>query len=165
MRVFPLPFTNEADRYKLTLFPWQIIAALSFRGAKFSEGRQIARFKAAMRSVAEISGVPFEEIVWGLKLEWGRCGDRAHFHVVLTGLPPTKVKAACPLLKYWWTKKGGGREADVEIFDPKQNGLAYLAKRPGVRPDNATRSTAKFGVNGEDIFFSENFVRLAKLPG
>ena len=165
MRVSSLPFTNEADRYKLSLFPWQIVGALSFLGDKFSEGRQVARFKATVRKATKILGVPFTETVWGLKLEWGRWGDRAHFHFVLAGLPASKVKAACALLNALWKVKGGGREADIEIYDSKENGLAYIAKRPGVRPDNAARSTAKFGVNGEDILFSENFVRLAKLPG
>jgi len=165
MRVSPLPFSNEADRYKLSLFTWQIIGALSFQGAKFSEGRQVARFKATMRKAAKILGILYAETVWGLKLEWGRWGDRAHFHFVLTGVPASKVETACTLLKTLWKVKGGGREADIEIYDPKKNGLAYLVKLPGVRPDNAKRSTAKFGVNGEYVLFSDNFVRLAKPPG
>ena len=164
MRLPPLPTCNQGDKHKLGLLSWQIIGALSFRESIFLEGKQVSRFKAAVRKVTQILGVRFVDTVWGLKLERGRWGDRPHFHFVLAGLPAAKAESACVLLKRWWKVKGGGREADIEIFDPKRNGLDYLAKLPAVRPYTATWSTAKFGVNGEDILFSENFVRLATAP-
>jgi hypothetical protein len=163
MKVPALPSVKSADEYVLSLFPWQIIGALSFARAGFSEGKQVARFKAALRKLIQLLDVRYRDIVWALKLEWGRWGDRPHFHFVLTGLSPSQLtRATCHKLQILWTRKGGGREADVELFDPAKHGLAYIAKSASVRLDDSIRSTAKFGVNGEHILFSENHVEAAK---
>ena len=163
MKVPALPSVKSADEYVLSLFPWQIIGALSFARVGFSEGKQVARFKGALKKLTELLDVRYQDIVWALKLEWGRWADRPHFHFVLTGLAPSGVtQETCRKLHILWTRKGGGREADVELFDPAKHGLAYIAKNYSLRLDNSIRSTAKFGVNGEHILFSENHVEAAK---
>ena len=162
MKVGPLPFANAADSHRLSLFRWQLIGALSFAGERFSEGQQVANFTSSLRKVTRALGVRFQDVVWGLKLEYGRWSDRPHFHFVLAGLSGSQVcVATCERLKRAWHQKSGAREADIEVFVSAENGLEYIAKRPLPRPANAVRSTAKFGVNGEDMLFSQNFVRLA----
>jgi hypothetical protein len=163
MPVRALTFTNETDKFLLSKVAWQLIGMLSFREAKFSEGRQVARFIGALRAVARRLGVGFSRLPWGLKLEWGEFGDRAHFHFVLAGLPASEVTPdTCTLLERAWAQKHGGIIAQVELYDPTRNGLAYVAKRPAWRPQNETRQTAKFGCNGDEIHFSEAFMLAAK---
>ena len=161
MKVGPLPFLNKADRYIVSLFRWQIVGALSFMGERFSEGQQVANFKSALRKVTRALGVRFQDVVWGLKLEYGRWGDRPKFHFLLSGLADAQCPEACERIERAWHQMGGGREVKIELYDPAKNGLAYIAKRPMPRPANAVRSTAKFGVNGEHILFSQNFVQAA----
>lgn len=157
------PFTNATEHFLLSQVAWQIIGMLSFRDAKFSEGRQVARFKAALRTVARRLGVGFSRLLWGVKLEWGELRDRAHFHIVLAGLPDSEVTDdTCTLLERAWAQKHGGFVARVEIYDRALNGLQYAAKFPARRPDSQTRSTAKFGCNGAEIHFSEAFWLTAK---
>jgi len=164
------PYFNEADRFVLSLFLWQLIGALSFKSEKFSEGQQVAFFKSALKKLCQVIGVRYADVVWALKLEWGRW-DRPHFHFVIAGLFPSQATCelckvvTCELLKCLWFIKGGGREADVKIYNPNENGLQYQAKLPGVRIGNAIRSTAKFGVNGADVLFSENHLQAAKQSG
>jgi hypothetical protein len=166
MKVGPLPFRNAADRHILSLVPWDLIGALSFKTERFSEGQQVAFFENALKKLSQVLGVRYQDVVWALKLEYGRW-ERPHFHFVAAHLfPPqaiceTAKVVTCELFKCLWFKKGGGREASVEIYDPKKSGLDYITKRPSLRPANAVRSTAKFGVNGEDMLFSQNLVRLA----
>lgn len=163
MRVGPLPFLNEGDKHFLSHVKWQIIGALSMRSERFSDGQQVANFKSTLRKVARALGVRFQDLVWGLKLEYGRWSDRPHFHFVLAGLEPAHVcRLTCGRLKLAWKQKSGGREADVEVFDTAKNGLPYIAKLPAPRPANEVRSTAKFGLNGEDIYFSPNFMTAAR---
>lgn len=163
MKVGPLPCLNEADKFMLSLYPWQIIGALSLKGERLSEGQQVANFKSTLRKVTRALGVRFQDVVWGLKLEYGRWSDRAHFHFVLGGVPASQLNSVtCKRLASAWTQKGGGRETDVEVFDAAKNGLPYIAKLPAPRPANAVHSTAKFGVNGEDIHFSPNFMTVAR---
>ena len=171
MRVGALPFANEADKYRLSLFQWQLIGALSFARERFSEGKQVANFKSALKKLTQVLGVRYQDVVWALKLEYGRFADRPHFHFIAAHLFPPNATCercevlTCELFKGLWLRKGGGSESVVEVFDPKDNGLAYIAKPPGVRPAHAIRSFANFGVNGEFMLFSENHLQAAKQSG
>jgi len=154
---------NSSDAFRLSLIRWQFVAGLSFRSETFSEGRQVAIFKGALRTVTRALGVRFRESVWALKLEWGELGDRPHFHALLTGFPASQVTlATCRRIGNAWKQKGGGHELEVSVLEQSKPGLAYVAKQLGPRLLNRVRNTAKFGVNGKDMLFSDNFVWAAE---
>lgn len=152
------PYLNEREEFLLKQGDWQFIGMLSFREAKFSEGRQVGRFNGALRTVARRLGVGFSRLLYGVRLEWGALRDREHFHFVLAGFPACEVtEDTCTLLERAWMQKHGGIIAVVDTYNPTRNGLIYVAKRPALRPHNQIRSMAKFGRNGDEIYFSEAF--------
>ena len=156
---------NIADRHRLSLVAWQFWIGLSFRDARYCERREFARFTGTLKHVAMALGVAVRAWKWALKLERGNDG-RLHFHAVLAGLPARLVTAGtCELLRSAWLRKSGGDVRGiapqfVESFDPAReaDGLDYLAKLPD--PSDPYFNSQKFGVRGENMFFSDDLLAL-----
>lgn len=128
------------------LNPWQLFVTLTFdskdkagnfkRVPEFAGRRKMlfAYLREACKGIkrdrqgSRIESVPFPALLWLAREERGEAGGRYHFHILLDGLPPTRVNVSeCHAQKAIWKKLGGGH-VDCRLYDTRERGVQYVMK-------------------------------------
>lgn len=157
--------------YNASLHRWQLFITLTFRSKDGSgnavkvpkaDERQKMLF-AFLRRVAlglkrshkggnRIEVIPFGALLWVAREERGELNGRHHFHILLDGLPPSRLNTSERFaIKAIWSGLGGGH-SDVRMFDTRLPGVEYVMKGlAGWRQANANSyELRKFDDSHED---------------
>ena len=90
--------------------------------------RESAKGLKRDRSGQRVDSVPFHALHWVAREETGELNGRYHFHLLLSGLPPSRCNTVERFAqKSIWQGVGGGF-ADVRAFDAQLAGAAYVLK-------------------------------------
>ncbi|MBL9144006.1 MAG: hypothetical protein JNM99_10035 [Verrucomicrobiaceae bacterium] len=90
--------------------------------------REAANGRKKNKAGKRIESLPFARLLWLVREERGEQKGRYHFHILLDGLPPTRInKTECFALKAVWRGVGGGF-ADVRLYDTGLPGVSYVMK-------------------------------------
>jgi hypothetical protein len=132
--------------FHASLHRWQLFVTLTYnsrdkRGNALKVPREVERNKmlhAFIHQVAKgrkkdahgraIERVPSSFLRWIAREERGERGGRYHWHILLEGLPPTRVNDSERfVIKTIWNDIGGGY-ADVRAFNSRLSGVLYVMK-------------------------------------
>lgn len=132
--------------FHASLHKWHLFVTLTFRsrderGNALNVPREVERTKmlyAFLRQAAKgrkkdkagraIERVPFRFLRFIAREEKGERGGRYHWHILLEGLPPSRLNHAERfVLKSIWNDVGGGF-ADVRSYDSRLPGVSYVLK-------------------------------------
>ena len=130
----------------------------------FAYLQQAAKGRKRDREGNPIERVPFRFLRWVAREERGERGGRYHWHILLEGLPPSRLNRSEHFVqKAIWSEVGGGY-ADVRAFDTRLDGVSYVMKGLEGWSQKAANSyeMGKFGADHEDrkLILSESCVRL-----
>lgn len=90
--------------------------------------REVAKGNYRNKQQKRIHSVNFASLLWLAREERGEQGGRYHFHILLDGLPPSRInRTECFSIKSIWTGLGGGW-SDVRLFDARLDGVDYVMK-------------------------------------
>lgn len=114
--------------------------------------RQVAKGRKTDRSGHAIERVPFRFVRWIAREERGESGGRYHWHILLEGLPPSRInRTECFVIKTIWNDCGGGF-CDCRAYDTRLPGVSYVLK--GLEGWSQRHANAyemrKFGADQED---------------
>lgn len=129
---------------------WQFFGSMTWRTCHLSsEGvRRKVQFEF-LRKIASMSGVPWHQLRWVIREEFGEHGDRLHWHYLLTGLPPGMVRSStCMFLMGFYEGIGGGM-ARIRTYDSKLSAASYMLKGLDTGGANSYE-TGKFGFEASD---------------
>lgn len=168
--------------YNISLARWQLFLTLTY-ASKNEEGQALkvpnsterqrmlfAFLRDAARgakrdgaSGKRIDCVRWNSFFWVAREERGELNGRHHFHILLDGLPSSRLNRTEHFaLKALWTSLGGGF-ADVRIFDTRLSGVRYVLKGlEGWSKVNANAYEAsKFTDDheGRQLILADSFVR------
>jgi len=119
-----LTFASRDERGNLLAVP----SYAERRKMLFAFLRECAKGQKRNKEGIRIQSVPFPALLWLAREERGETGGRFHFHILLDGLPPSRVnKSEGYALKSIWRKLGGGF-ADVRTYDKRADGVSYVLK-------------------------------------
>lgn len=134
--------------FNLSLHRWQLFLTLTFdshdrktgaakRVPKEADRRKMlfaflheARegLKRSKETGRRIEVIPWDELMWVAREERGELNGRHHFHILLDGIPSTRMNHTERfVLKAIWNSLGGGF-ADVRMFDTRLSGVRYVLK-------------------------------------
>jgi hypothetical protein len=107
---------------------WQFFGTLTFRSERLSERKRYGMWFALLRQISRQYKVPFERLLWVLRIEQGEKFGRTHFHYLLAGLDRRyENPTTCFWLMNGWETLGGGMSR-VSVFDPRLNAGSYILK-------------------------------------
>lgn len=157
--------------YNASMHRWQLFITLTYRSKDdsgnsvrvpkeeerrkmlFAFLRRVALgLKRSRKTGARIEVIPFGALLWVAREEQGELNGRHHFHILLDGLPPSRINHTERFaIKAIWSDLGGGH-SDVRIFETRLSGVQYVLKGlAGWREANANSyELRKFDDRHED---------------
>lgn len=107
---------------------WQLFCTLTYESPVPGLIGRKKMLLAWLRKLAKLRGVEFESLLWVAREELGELNGRCHYHVLISGLPPSKVTISGNfILMDTWEKLGGGI-ARVYKYRPQLSGVDYVMK-------------------------------------
>jgi len=120
--------------------PWQFFATLTFKGSEPSRRHRLCMLFAWVRKIARAFQLPCTGIFWLAREEFGEVGGRVHFHVLLSGLPPTACNPGTNhMMRAFWAQVHGGH-ARVYVYSAGLSAVDYIVK--GLEDGGTGKQTA-----------------------
>jgi hypothetical protein len=126
--------------------------------------RELAKGRMTNRNGEPINRLPFRFLRWVAREEIGERNGRYHWHILVEGLPASRLNHTERfVIKSIWNDVGGGF-SDVRVFDARLPGVSYVMK--GLRGWSQSHANAyemgKFADDQKDrtLILSASFTRL-----